>query len=260
MWAARTKVAPMGTTVNTERIPRDVIVIGASGGGIEAVREVLSHLPADLSAFVGVVIHRGAQSPANWSDMLGSKTPLRVIEPAQGEALTRGIVYIAPSDCHMTFANGHVALDRGPKQHHTRPAVDRLFTSAALAYGPRLVGVVLTGGGEDGARGLVAVTAAGGLALVQRPSDAEHPSMPFYAIARNHVCAELNVGGLGAILVQLAHGLAVPILAADVPKPLPFPWGRILRSPRSLERSLRAHSRGKSRSARQGWGDSTLVR
>ena len=105
----------------------------------------------------------------------------------------RGVVYIAPADCHITFENDHVVLHGGPKEHFTRPAVDPLFTSAAHAYGPRVVGVILTGGGHDGMEGLLDVTTSGGLSLVQKPSQAEHASMPEYAIAGDHVLAALTV-------------------------------------------------------------------
>ncbi len=129
----------------------------------------------------------------------------------------RGVVYIAPADCHMTFEHDSIALDGGAKEHHTRPAVDPLFTSAALAYGPRVVGVVLTGGGHDGMQGLLHITTAGGLSLVQKPSEAEHASMPEYAIAHDHVRAALTVDEIGDALVLLARGGAVSIGAKDLP-------------------------------------------
>jgi len=198
-------------SINHQKIARDVIVVGASAGGIRAVIEVLSRLPADLPAFIGVVIHRGAASTSNWSHTLGMKTKLRVVEPGDGDSLTRGVVYVAPADCHMRFENDRIALDGGAKEHRTRPAVDPLFTSAAKAYGPRVVGVVLTGGGHDGMQGLLAVTTAGGLSLVQRPSEAEHASMPEYAIAHDHVVAALTVDEIGDALVLLARGDAVPL-------------------------------------------------
>ena len=94
---------PMSVSINPERIARDVIVVSASAGGIRAVIEILARLPADLPAFIGVVIHRGAGSTSNWSDVLGMKTKLRVVEPTDGDSLTRGVVYIAPADCHMRF-------------------------------------------------------------------------------------------------------------------------------------------------------------
>jgi two-component system chemotaxis response regulator CheB len=96
----------MGVSINQERIARDVVVLGASAGGIRAVVEILSRLPRDLPAFIGVVIHRGADSTASWAGVLGMKTKLRVVEPNAGDALTTGFVYIAPSDCHMTFELG----------------------------------------------------------------------------------------------------------------------------------------------------------
>jgi two-component system chemotaxis response regulator CheB len=205
----------MGAAINPLKIVRDVILIGASAGGHRAVAEILSRLPADLPAFIGIVIHRGAASKANWSHSLGSKTKLRVIEPVNGSPLTRGTVYVAPGDCHMTFDHDQVFLDHDAKQHFTRPAVDPLFVSAAQAYGPRVVAVILTGGGHDGMQGLLQVTAEGGLSLVQKPGEAEHSSMPEYAILHDHVCAALRVGEFGSTLVRLAHGCEVALDADE---------------------------------------------
>lgn len=201
--------AIMGASMNLGRTARDVIVVGASAGGIQAVIELLSRLPSDLPAVVGVVIHRGARSASNWSVTLGRRTKMRVVEPADGEELARGVVYVAPSDRHMTFEHDRISLDQGAKEHGTRPAVDPLFASAARAYGPRVVAVVLTGGGHDGMRGLLDVTSAGGLSIVQKPSEAEHASMPAYAIAHDHVAAALSVDEIGNALVLLAQGSSV---------------------------------------------------
>jgi two-component system chemotaxis response regulator CheB len=205
----------MGVSINPEKIARDVVVVGASAGGVRAVIEILSRLPADLPAFMGVVIHRGADSTSTWANVLGMKTSLSVVEPTHGDRLTRGGVYIAPADCHMTFEGGRIVLDGGAKAHHARPAVDPLFASAARDYGPRVVGVVLSGGGHDGMQGLLDVTTAGGLSLVQKPSQAEHASMPQYAIAHDHVRAELTVDEIGDALVLLAGGRDVPLGAGD---------------------------------------------
>ncbi|MEO8213162.1 MAG: chemotaxis protein CheB [Myxococcales bacterium] len=191
------------------------MVVGASAGGISAVIEILSRLPADLPAFMGVVIHRGADSTSSWAEVLGMKTKLRVVEPTHGDPLSRGFIYIAPADCHMKFEDDRIALDAGAKEHHTRPAVDPLFASAARAYGPRVVGVVLTGGGHDGMQGLLEITTAHGLSLVQKPSEAEHASMPEYAIAHDHVRAALTVDEIGDALVLLAQGASVSVVAAD---------------------------------------------
>lgn len=205
----------MSVPINADRVVRDVIVIGASAGGIRAVIDVLARLSADLPAFIGVVIHRGAVSADNWSQVIGMKTSLRVVEPADGDALERGVVYVAPADCHMRFERDRVRLDGDAKKHFTRPAVDPLFSSAALAYGPRVVAVVLTGGGHDGMLGLLDVSTAGGLALVQKPSEAADASMPTYAIAHDHVLAALGVDEIGDALAQLARGEVVGISAAE---------------------------------------------
>jgi two-component system chemotaxis response regulator CheB len=114
----------------------------------------------------------------------------------------------------MTFSNDHVRLDHDAKQHFTRPAVDPLFVSAAKAYGPRVVAVILTGGGHDGMQGLLRVTSEGGLSLVQKPSEAQEASMPRYAMAHDHVRAALPVGEIAAALVLLARGCEVPLDAS----------------------------------------------
>jgi two-component system chemotaxis response regulator CheB len=196
----------MTVTVNAEAMVRDVIVIGASAGGITAVADLLSRLPDELKAIIGVVIHRGNRSQTDWSDMFRRLTKLQVVEPAHGDSLLPGFVYLAPSDHHMTFDVGTVGLDRDEKQHFTRPAVDPLFTSAARAYGPRVVGVVLTGCGGDGARGLQSITAIGGVTLVQEPSEAEHPSMPRQAIAKDHPNAVLAIDKIGEVLICAVQG------------------------------------------------------
>jgi two-component system, chemotaxis family, protein-glutamate methylesterase/glutaminase len=202
----------MRRSINPEKIVRDVIVVGASAGGIQAVIQLLSRLPAELPAFVGIVIHRGDRTQTDWSQLLGMKTKLDVVEPVDGAALTRGVVYVAPSDCHMRFENNRITLRRDAKQHFTRPAVDPLFSSAALAYGVRTVGVILTGGGDDGMLGLLDVTKAGGLSIVQKPSEAECASMPENAVAHDHVLAAFSVDRLGDALELLARGCEVPIV------------------------------------------------
>ncbi len=197
--------------INAEERTRDVIVLGASAGGIRAIVEVLSRLPADLPAVVGVVIHRGASTQSDWSATLGRKTGLRVVEPADGDRVIRRVVYIAPSDVHMTFAGGSIHLDHGAKVQHTRPAVDPLFTSAALEYASRVVGVVLTGGGRDGLQGLLDIKAAGGLSLAQEPAEAQQTSMPVHAITGDHVDAVLSLDEIGDALALLATGRAVQV-------------------------------------------------
>jgi two-component system chemotaxis response regulator CheB len=196
--------------LNVECLVRDVIVIGASAGGVSAIVELLGELPSGLPTIVGVVIHRGATSPDDWSPSLGKSSSLRVVEPSHGELITRGVVYIAPADHHMTFRDNAVFLDRKPKEHHTRPALNPLFKSAALAYGTRVLGIVLTGGGTDGTEGLRDITSAGGLSLVQTPSEAANASMPRYALLHDDVSAALTIAEIGRAIVELAYGRCFP--------------------------------------------------
>ncbi len=203
----------MDRSINTEKQTRNVIVIGASAGGIEAVIEVLSQLPADLPAIIGVVIHRGSRGASDWSAMLGRKTRLRVVEPADGDHLANGVVYVAPSDFHLIFAGGKSHLEHGRKINYTRPAADPLFMSAALEYKSRVVGVVLTGGGRDGLQGLIDIKAAGGISLAQKPTEALHASMPTHAIIGDHVDAVLSLDEISAALALLANGEAVRVQA-----------------------------------------------
>lgn len=197
--------------INSEKIERNVVVIGASAGGIEAVSKLLSKLPADLPAVIGIVIHRGAVTQTSWAEMLGRRSSLTVVEPEQGQRLTQGVVYIAPSDRHMTFGLDRVFLDLSLKEHFTRPAIDPLFCSAAQTYAARVVGIVLTGSGRDGTRGLIDITTAGGLSLVQQPSEAKYAPMPEYALAHDHVHASLTLDVLADILPRLTLGLEVAL-------------------------------------------------
>jgi two-component system chemotaxis response regulator CheB len=211
----------MQHAINTAEARRDIIVIGASAGGIAAVIELLSLLPAGLPASLCVVIHRGSHALTNWSHMLGGHAKLHVIEPTDGVSLEYACVYVAPSDRHMTLRNNKLYLDGGPRQHYTRPAVDPLFSSAAEEYGPRVLGVLLTGGGFDGTQGLVDIAAAGGICLVQSPTEAEHPAMPKHAIEHDHVSAALYIREIAAAIPQLAEGR--PYVTARAGRALPLP-------------------------------------
>ena len=185
---------------------RDVVVVGASAGGLEALTTLLGKLPADFEAATLIVLHRHPFFGGPLRDVLGRRSLLPIVEPRGGEPITPRTVYIAPRDHHMTVDRSAVRLDRGPKQHYTRPAVDPLFASAADVYGPRVVGVLLSGGGEDGVTGMIAIKRAGGVGLVQDPSEAMHASMPLAAILNDHVDGVLPVAEIARILAALAAG------------------------------------------------------
>jgi two-component system chemotaxis response regulator CheB len=164
-----------------------VVVVGASAGGVEAIRSLAAALPADFQAPVFVVLHIGAhKSELPW--LLNQSGPLRACHPGDGDPIHAGRIYVAPPDHHLLVERGHVRLTRGPRENWARPAVDHLFRSAARAYGPGVIGVVLTGGLNDGTAGLFEVKELGGTTVVQDPDDAADPSMPRSAL--RHVAVD----------------------------------------------------------------------
>jgi two-component system chemotaxis response regulator CheB len=160
-----------------------VLAIGASAGGLEAVRRITEALPRDCGAAVALVMHVG-RLPSKLPEILNWHGKLPAAFAEEGAVLEPGRIYVAPSDRHMLLeAPGRIHLDDGTLVHHTRPAVDPLFASAAATFGQRVVGVVLSGRGSDGAVGLRAIKDHGGLALVEDPARAAAPQMPLAAAA-----------------------------------------------------------------------------
>src|SRR5687767_12767781 len=145
--------------INSNEFRRDVFVIGGAAGGIEALLALFLALPCELPAAIGVVVHRSPHFESNLARLLQRCSGLLILEPNHGEKITHNRVYVAPRDQHMVFEEGEARVHRGPKQHFTRPAVDPLFISAAEACGPRVVGILLSGGGDDGTSGLIAIKA-----------------------------------------------------------------------------------------------------
>ena len=158
-----------------------LVVIGASLGGVPALMQIAAALPEKFAAPVLIVLHVGEQ-PSILPTLLASDSRLEVAHASDDEPLRAGRVYVAPPDHHMLVADGRIVLTRGPKEHHTRPAIDPLFRSAALAHGADVIGVVLTGRLDDGTAGLQAIKQAGGVAVVQDPDDAFERSMPASAL------------------------------------------------------------------------------
>jgi two-component system chemotaxis response regulator CheB len=155
----------------------DIVVIAASEGGIRALKAVVAPLPARLPVSIFVVLHIGKHK-TSLPSILDAAGALHASQARDSEPIKRQHIYVAPPDHHMRLDDGMIRLDRGAKENFTRPAADPLFRSAAESYGPRVVGIVLTGGDGDGARGLRAVKGAGGISVVQDPGEAEAPSMP----------------------------------------------------------------------------------
>jgi two-component system, chemotaxis family, protein-glutamate methylesterase/glutaminase len=184
---------------------RDMIVIGASNGGVEALSLLMGALPDDLPAAVFVVQHLSPQSPSYLPEILSRRGPLPANHPDDGEPFQPGRVYLAPPDRHMLIEVSRTRLGRGPKENLSRPAADALFRSAALTHGPRVIGVVLTGALDDGTAGLWAVKRYGGIAVVQDPSEAQHASMPESALEYVDVDHCLPVAEIGRLLARLTR-------------------------------------------------------
>src|SRR5207248_1020910 len=197
------------TRPKEEAMPgHDLIVVGASAGGIEALQQLLGELPADLPAALCVVVHIPANSPGVLPRILSRAGPLPAAHPLDGEPLRYGRVYVAPPDQHLLLRRGALCLTRGPRENGHRPAVDPLFRSAALALGRRVVGVVLSGNLDDGTAGLQAVKRRGGVTVVQDPADALFTGMPESAVQNVRIDHVLPVAAIAPLLVQLAQQTA----------------------------------------------------
>jgi len=178
---------------------RDVIVLGASAGGVEPLRMIARDLDDDLPAAVFVVLHVSAGQPSALPEILDRAGPLPASVPTDGQPFERGRIYVAPPDLHLMLEPDAVRVVHGPKENRHRPSVDVLFRSAARAYGPRVIGGVLSGSLDDGTAGLVAVKIRGGVAIVQDPAEAFSAEMPKNAmryIEVDHVAPARSIGKL----------------------------------------------------------------
>jgi two-component system, chemotaxis family, protein-glutamate methylesterase/glutaminase len=184
---------------------QDIIVVGGSAGGLEAMSKVLSGLPGDLKASLFVVLHTSPQSGTALPQILARKSQLAVAFAVNGEAPRPGHVYVAPPDHHLTLVKDNLVVNRGPRENGFRPAIDPLFRSAAKQYGGRVVGVVLSGALDDGTFGLIAIKEAGGAAIVQHPYEAFVPSMPLSAIQNVEVDHIVPADEIPALVVRAAE-------------------------------------------------------
>ncbi len=196
----------------------DIVVIGASAGGVEALSRLVAELPADLPAAVFIVLHTGPLY-STLPEILSARGPLQAAHALHGELVVPGRIYVAPPDVHLSVQRGHVSVTRGPKENGFRPSVDVLFRTASKAYGPRVVAVVLTGYLDCGTAGLMSVKARGGLAVVQDPREAVAASMPESAIqhvAIDHIVPLAELPLLLERLVGEEHGPEAPHLPGSL--------------------------------------------
>ena len=183
---------------------RDLICIGTSAGGVEALSAIAAALPEGLPASVLVVLHLAPDHESALPRILSSAGPVPARHPKDHEALAPGRIYVAPPDRHMLVEPGRIRLVRGARENSHRPAVDPLFRSAALHYGPRVIGAVLTGALDDGTGGLLAIKQRGGTTLVQDPEDAFCPDMPRSALEYVKPDYVVTLAGVAPLLAKLA--------------------------------------------------------
>ena len=194
---------------------RDLIVVGASAGGVEALRELVRELRADLPATVLVVLHLPSSAFSALPAILDRASDLDATTAVDGMALQPGQILVAPPDHHLLVRDGQVGLGRGPKENGHRPAIDPLFRSAARWYGPRVIGVVLSGSLDDGAAGLLTIVERGGVAVVQDPETALYAGMPSAALR----AVPDAVTASGPELAQVIAKLSAELIDDDPPSP-----------------------------------------
>jgi two-component system, chemotaxis family, protein-glutamate methylesterase/glutaminase len=190
---------------------RDLVVIGASAGGVEVLMRVVKDLPADLHAAICIVLHIAPAGPSMLAHILSRAGTLPCRSASDGEPLRQGVILVAPPDHHLVIEKSHVRLTVGPRENGHRPAINVLFRSAARALDSRVVGVVLTGTRDDGTAGLAVIKAAGGATIVQDPQDASYPGMPTSAIASVAVDAIVPSRLVASTIAAMVKG--------DVPPP-----------------------------------------
>jgi two-component system, chemotaxis family, protein-glutamate methylesterase/glutaminase len=202
----------------------DIIVVGASAGGVELALALATKLPDDLPAAVFIVIHISPSAESVLPALLRRRTGMRVGHAADGDRIEYGRIYVAPPDQHLIVRRGRVELTMGPRENGHRPAVDSLFRSAAHSYGPRVVGVVLSGNLDDGTAGAIEIHKGGGVVIAQDPVEALYPSMPRSAIAvagADHI-APLDT--IASILSDLSRTPVIeeePTMSTRDPEPRP---------------------------------------
>lgn len=184
---------------------RNMVVIGGSAGALPALRLILGGLPPDFPGSIFVVVHLSSDYPSILPELLSSIGRLTAIHPHNRQAIEPNMVYVAPPDHHLLIEDSTMVVTRGPRENRTRPAIDPLFRSAAAAFGPRAVGVILSGMLDDGSAGLKAIKAVGGTTIVQDPVDAIWPDMPANALRYAHADHVSPARDIASLLVKSVH-------------------------------------------------------
>jgi two-component system chemotaxis response regulator CheB len=185
--------------------PPGIIAIGASAGGVEALKQLAAGLPAELPYAVLVTLHMAAGSPSVLAQIIDRSGPLPAQKAVDGEHVRPGRIYVSVPDRHLLVADHRLVVSRGPTEDGHRPAINPLLRSAAVAFGPRAIGVLLSGVLDDGVLGLVAIRSRGGVTVVQRPDDALFPDMPRNALAARTVDHEVTAASAGRLFAELTR-------------------------------------------------------
>ncbi|MCY0386561.1 chemotaxis protein CheB [Robbsia sp. Bb-Pol-6] len=186
-------------------LPNRIVAIGSSAGGIETLCALFEHLPASVDAAFFVTQHLSPSYQSKLPSVLNRCTRLKAVHPpTEGMVVERGMIYVAPSDHHLLVEGDRVFVARGPKENRFRPSVDALFRSVAYVYGPRAIGVVLSGALDDGTSGLWSIKRLGGVAVVQDPAEATFDSMPVSAIEHVEIDYSLPVAAMAQLVMRLA--------------------------------------------------------
>lgn len=188
----------------------DIVVLGASAGGVPAFQDVVTAFPANFNAAIFVVLHLAAESESFLPRILTRSGDLPAVHPNDGDPVAAGRIYCAPPDHHLFLQDSRMRVLRGPKENLHRPSIDVLFRSAAIAFNRRVIGVLMTGGDDDGAAGLKAIQECGGIAVVQDPSDCLHPEMPQSALRLLKPDFVVPIGEIGPLVRDLVAGAVRP--------------------------------------------------
>lgn len=194
----------------------EVVVVGTSSGGVEALRTLAGGLPRDFPSPICVVIHTSPDSPGFIHEIVGRATALATVLVREFSRPEPGTIYFAPPDYHLLIEPDGVRVTKGPKENRFRPAIDPLFRTAAEVYGPGAIGVILTGNLDDGTAGLAAIKTRGGTAIVQDPRDALFPAMPQNALSHVQVDYCVPLANIAPLLIELTRRTrTTPALAAS---------------------------------------------
>ena len=189
---------------------RDIITVGGSAGSLEALQQIVGRLPVQLAAAVFVVVHMPPRGRSLLPELLHGKGGLTSGQAIEGEPIEAGRIYIVPPDRHLLLAENHIHLSRGPKEGLHRPSINVTFRSAAMTYGSRVIGILLSGMLDDGAAGLWEIAKRRGITIVQDPAEAQFPSMPLHALQDADVDYHLPAAEIAELLPRLVTGGETP--------------------------------------------------